>query len=55
VLIESASAIGRLSKEGDLWSGARSCSIHGASRSFCVNDLREDATEKRRKMKKRIL
>ena len=49
MLIESASTIGRLSREGDLWSGARSCLEHGASRSFCVNDFEERCNEKETK------
>src|SRR6266853_3560004 len=43
-------AIGRLSSEGDLWSGLRRCLRIGVARLFCVMDFGERCNEKERRI-----
>jgi len=48
-LLKSVSAIGRLSREGDLWSGTACARYTGASRLFFVADLVKRCNEKEAK------
>jgi hypothetical protein len=45
-LVKSVSAIGRLSSEGDLWSGTVRASTRARPVFFCVNDFGKRCNEK---------